>query len=130
MVARKVPDLGECGKWGFHGVGFSGGNCVTCHLILNLKGAHGCEDICNDLVMKVCERCSSSFKKSSPIFYYVILIFICSLQKSLVNNKKSAYVVQQFTVVLVIFNFRICFAFISKAFLASPYFLLGPLILY
>ena len=60
--AREVPDPGECGKWGSHGVGFSGSDCVTCHIILNIKGAHGCEDICNDLVKKVCERCKSSFK--------------------------------------------------------------------
>ena len=35
---------------------------LAMHLILNIKGAHGCEDICNDLVRKVCERCRSSFK--------------------------------------------------------------------
>ena len=67
--ARQVPDLGECGKWGFHGVGFSGGNCVTCHLILNIKGADGCEDICND---------------------HIILISLCSLQKCLVKKINPA----------------------------------------
>ena len=60
--AREVPDTGSCGTWGHHGVGFSGGNCVTCHLILNIKGAHGCEATCNELVKKVCGRCRTSFR--------------------------------------------------------------------
>ena len=55
--ALEVPDHGNCGKWGSHGVGFSGGNCVNCHLILNIKGVHCCEAICNGIVEKVCERC-------------------------------------------------------------------------
>ena len=55
--ALEVPDHGNCGKWGSHGVGFSGGNSVNCHLILNIKGVHCCEAICNGIVEKVCERC-------------------------------------------------------------------------
>ena len=54
--ALEVPDHGNCGKWGSHGVGFSGGNCDNCHIILNIKGKL-CEAICNDIVKKVCERC-------------------------------------------------------------------------
>ena len=60
--AKELPDPGSCGKWGSCGVGFSGGNCVTCHLLFKIKGVHGCEAICNSLVKNVCERCRSSFK--------------------------------------------------------------------
>ena len=62
LNASYSPDPGSCGKWGSHGVGFSGGNCVTCHLMFKMKGVHGYEAICNSLVKKVCERCRSSFK--------------------------------------------------------------------
>ena len=57
-----ITDPVECGKWGSHGVEFGGGNWVTCHLMLNSKGANGCEDIYNDTVKKVCQRWRSSFR--------------------------------------------------------------------
>ena len=60
--SEEVPDFGSCGRWGAHGCGWGGGNCVTCHLVFNIKGAHGCKAICDDLVKTVCKRCYMSFR--------------------------------------------------------------------
>ena len=60
--SEKVPDIGSCGIYGSHGCDWGGGNCVTCHLVFNIKGAHNCKDICDELVKKVCKRCYTSFR--------------------------------------------------------------------
>ena len=60
--SEEVPDFGSCRRWGAHGCGWGGGNCVTCHLVFNIKGAHGCKAICDDLVKTVGKRCYTSFR--------------------------------------------------------------------
>ena len=60
--SEEVPDIGGCGRYGSHGCGCGGCNCVTCHLVFNIKGAYGCKAICDELVKKVCKRCYTSFR--------------------------------------------------------------------